>query len=216
MTWGRKLQAFTSLVKDVRSDHAVVRHYHEKYRPTQPTDEKPLAQDAIEMIGLQLMVAYRVMRFFDATGSSLAPRVMSRLIRHAYGSDIHWNADLAPGVMVVHGMGMAISRSARMSPRTSVLFQHCTLGEGRHPDTGDVGAPVVEEGAVIGAGAVVVGPVTIGARSKIMPCCVIVRSVPPDSIVESPSGTVREKRPRAITNGPTSSDDTTSRSRRKS
>jgi serine O-acetyltransferase len=86
--------------------------------------------------------------------------------------------------MIVHGMGMAISHSARVG-HDVVLFQNCTLGIGRHPDTKEVGGPTVEDSAVIGAGAVILGPITIGARSKVMPGCVVVRSVPPDSVVES-------------------------------
>jgi serine O-acetyltransferase len=95
--------------------------------------------------------------------------------------------------MVVHGMGMAISHSARVG-RDVLLFQHCTLGEGRHPDTNEVGAPTVEDGVVVGAGAVLLGPITIGKRSKIMPGCVVVRSVPPDSIVEMPTSIVKPRR----------------------
>ena len=74
-----------------------------------------------------------------------------------------------------------------------VLYQNCTLGVGRHPDTKEVGGPTVEDNAVIGAGAVILGPITIGARSKVMPGCVVVRSVPPDSIVESPQARVQAR-----------------------
>ena len=51
------------------------------------------------------------------------------------------------------------------------------------------------------AGATVLGPITIGARTKIMPGCVVVRSVPPDSIVEAPPATVRPRRPPPVARG---------------
>ena len=161
--------------------------------PHRAAEASSVGRDAIEKVGFQLMAAYRLMRFFVGVDARLASRVTSRAIRHLYGSDIHWDADIAPGVMVVHGMGMAISNAARIEEGV-LLFQHVTLGEGRHPDTREVGAPTVERDAVIGAGATILGPVTIGARTKIMPGCVIVRSVPPDSIVESPETTVRSRR----------------------
>jgi serine O-acetyltransferase len=189
----RKLSAAASQFVDaLRADHAAVQEFHEKYGRSGGASS-PLAKDVVEKIGLQVMAAYRLMRFFAAVDARLASRITSRMIRHLYGSDIHWEADIAPGVMVVHGMGMAISHSARVG-RSVLLFQHCTLGEGRHPDTKEVGAPNVEDGAVVGAGAVVVGPITIGARSKIMPGCVVVRSVPPDCLVESPQAIVRPRR----------------------
>jgi serine O-acetyltransferase len=185
--------AATAFVDGVRADHETLRAFHRKYGGS-AADGTPLARDVLEKVGFQIMTAYRVMRFFSEAEAKLPSRITSRLIRHLYGSDIHWEADFAPGVMVVHGMGMAISHSARVG-RDVLLFQNCTLGEGRHPDTKEVGAPTVEDGAVIGAGAVILGPITIGARAKVMPGCVVVRSVPPDSIVESPRASVRSRAP---------------------
>ncbi len=182
-----------ALVSGVRADHDAVARFHGKYgaRRHEPS---PIAKDLVEKIGFQLVAAYRVMRFFREVDAKLPAQLASRAIRHLYGSDVHWEAEIAPGVMVVHGMGMAIGHAARIG-RGVLIFQNCTLGEGRHPDTHEVGAPTVEEEAVIGAGATILGPITIGARSKIMPGCVVVRSVPPDSIVESPGATVRARRP---------------------
>jgi serine O-acetyltransferase len=168
----------------------MLRRSHQKYRGA--ASGGSLVADVVEKVGLQFMSAYRLMRFFSEVDAKLPAQVVSRLIRHVYGSDVHWEADMAPGVMIVHGMGMAISGSARVEAGVT-LFQHCTLGEGRHPDTHEVGAPVVEEGAVIGVGAVVIGPITVGKRSKVMPGCVVVRSVPPDSIVEAAPSVVRTR-----------------------
>lgn len=183
--------ALAKLVSDVRADHVMMRRYHATYN-ARMDGKAPVLRDLVEKIGFQVVAAYRVMRFFNDVDAGLAARVVSRVIRHAYGSDIHWDADFAPGVMVVHGMGMAISHAARVH-EGALLFQHCTLGEGRNAETGEVGAPTVERDAVIGAGATLVGPITIGARSKIMPGCVVVQSVPPDSIVESPTPNVRPR-----------------------
>jgi serine O-acetyltransferase len=181
--------AFGRFVADVRKDHDVMVRHHAKYGGRSP-EGGPIARDLVEKVGFQLLAAYRTMRFFQSTDAKLPAQIASRVIRHLYGSDIHWDADIAPGVMVVHGMGMAISRSAKIDEDV-VLFQHCTLGEGRHPETGEVGAPHVERGVVVGAGATLIGPITIGAWSKIMPGCVVVRSVPPNSIVEAPTVTIR-------------------------
>jgi serine O-acetyltransferase len=182
--------AAASFVAALRTDQRVLQGFQQKYGGS-PIGAS-LSSDLIDKVGLQLMGAYRLMRFLSDIEARLPARVVSRLIRHLYGSDIHWDAVLDPGVMVVHGMGMAISKSAHVG-RGVILFQHCTLGEGRHPDTKEVGAPTIEEGAVIGVGAVVLGPVTIGRGSKVMPGCVVTRSVPADSVVEAPKPVVRTR-----------------------
>jgi len=187
--------ALSSLADAVRTDQRTLHGFHSKYGGRW-NDSTPLARDLAQNVGLQLLAGVRLMRFFNEIEAPLASRITSRMIRHLYGSDIHWDAEFAPGVMVVHGMGMAISHAAKIDEDV-LLFQNCTLGEGRDPDTKEVGAPHVEAGAVIGAGCTIIGPVTIGAKSKVMPGCVITRSVPPGSIVESPTAVVKARKPGA-------------------
>ena len=179
------------LVESVREDHALIHRQGVKYagKPERP---EAFAGALVQKVGLQMMAAYRLMRLFSEVGIPLAPRIMSRLIRHAYGSDIHWDAELAPGVMIVHGMGMAVSHAARVG-RGVVLSHNITLGLGTHPDTRAVGGPTIEDDVVIGPGATILGPITVGARTKIMPGCLVVRSVPPDSLVESVISAVKPR-----------------------
>ena len=109
----------------------------------------------------------------------------------------HWNAELADGVTIVHGMGLAISGSARVGARC-LLFHNVTLGEGIDKETRAVGAPTVEDDVHIGPGATLLGPITIGTGSKIMAGSVVTQSVPPHSLVEAPAPTVVARvRPRA-------------------
>lgn len=180
---GRLGAAASRFADAVREDHALVRRNAVKYagRPDQP---EALSSALVQKVGLQMMAAYRLMRLLSAAGIPLAPKVVSRFIRHAYGADIHWDAELAPGVMIVHGMGIAVSYAARVG-RGVLLFQNVTLGVGTHPETRESGGPTIEENVSIGPGATILGPVTIGARSKVMPGCLVLRSVPPDSLVEA-------------------------------
>jgi serine O-acetyltransferase len=106
-----------------------------------------------------------------------------------YGSDIHWEAELEPGIVVVHGMGLAVSRAARVA-HGAILFQNVTLGMGVDPETRAVGAPVLEHDVHVGAGSTLVGPITVGARSKVTSNCFVRASVRPDSLVESPMPSV--------------------------
>lgn len=175
----------------VRADHALIQQAAIKYG-SRPGEPESLGGALVQKIGLQMMTAYRIMRLLSTAGVPLAPKIVSRLIRHAYGADIHWDAELAPGVMIVHGMGIAVTHAARVGPGV-VLSQNVTIGLGRHPETGETGGPTIEENVVIGPGATLLGPITIGAGSKIMPGCVVVRSVPPDSIVAAATPVVKPR-----------------------
>jgi serine acetyltransferase/GT2 family glycosyltransferase len=176
---------------DLRADQEVMRQYEAKYGHTTASDGR-LGADLVQKIGLQTMAAYRVMRALHASGSTLAAKAVSRLIRHLYGSDIHWEAQFEPGVMLVHGMGLAISREARVA-RGCILFQHVTLGMGIDPDTRQSGAPTLERNVHVGPGATLIGPITVGEGSKIMAGAVLTRSVPPGSLVETPAPEVRPR-----------------------
>jgi serine acetyltransferase len=191
------------MVDAVREDHRMLRHYDAKYASGRD-DTSGLASDLVKRVGFQIMVAYRGMRFLSEARIPLAPQVASRLIRHVYGSDIHWDAKFEPGVVLVHGMGLAVSGSARVE-RGAILFQHVTLGTSTDGNRRS-GAPVIERDVHVGAGATIVGPVTVGARSKVTANCFLRSSVPPDSLVESPHPSVtpragRSPRPRSGADG---------------
>jgi serine O-acetyltransferase len=177
--------AIGHLLSAVRADRDMLRRYDGKYGQ-QDRRLEPLAKDVLQRVGLQMMAAYRLMRFFAEAGVPLAPKVVGRMIRLLYGADIHYEARLDPGVVLVHGMGLAVSRAARVGAGV-ILSQNVTLGDGIDPETRAIGAPTIEEGVHIGPGATLIGPITVGARSKIMPGAVVRASVPAGCLVETPA-----------------------------
>jgi serine O-acetyltransferase len=186
---GKLRHAWREMTTAVREDHAMLQHYDAKYSAGMRQAPPGLAHDLFTRIGFQLLAACRIMHFCANAGVPVAPRVASRLIRHLYGSDIHWEAQLDPGIVFVHGMGLAISRAARVE-RGAILFQNVTLGMGIDAETRDVGAPLVEKDVHVGAGTTMVGPIRIGARSKVTANCFVRASIPPDSLVEAPTPSV--------------------------
>ena len=144
-----------------------------------------LGADLVKKIGFQEMVAVRAMRSLRARGLTLGAQFVSRMIRHTFGSDIHWDAQFEPGVMLVHGFGLAVSYAAYVS-EGCILFQQVTLGFGTDPDSKESGGPRLEPYVHVGIGATLFGPIVIGRESKIMAGCVLNRSVPMRSIVEAP------------------------------
>ncbi len=183
--------AARELVQSIREDHRLLVETNARYDPRQREIPSPAAAFVVN-IGFQIVVGYRLMRFLHARGLSLAARIVARAIRHAYGADIHWDAELAPGLVVVHGFGLAISHGARTGPGC-ILSQNVTLGMGRDPGTGATGAPELGEGVVVGPGAALIGPIVVGDRSKIMAGCTVSESVPAHSIVEAPAVSIRPR-----------------------
>jgi serine O-acetyltransferase len=188
------VSAFSDFVAAVRADHATIVRYGAKYGDSR-NPAGSLLGDAVRKVGFQMMVAYRAMRLLRAWHLPLLPQIASRLIRHLYGSDLHWEARFDPGVMIVHGMGLCISHSARVESGV-ILFQGVTLGVGIDPVTRETGAPHVEADVHVGAGATLIGPIRVGARSKVMGGVVLMRSVPEDSLVKAPEPSVKARSPR--------------------
>jgi serine O-acetyltransferase len=142
-----------------------------------------------------MMASVRLMQSLEAAQIPLLPQVVSRLIRHFYGAEIHWRAAIAPGVSLIHGTGLVVSHSAHVAPGC-ILFQHVTLGEGIHPETRQVGAPRLGLDVHVGPGATLIGPIEIGDRTKIMAGAVVTRSVPPDSLVRPAEAVVTRRDPK--------------------
>jgi serine acetyltransferase/GT2 family glycosyltransferase len=178
---GGPLANFRQMILAIRADHDSLRRQARKYR-AQGDDGGPLLVDLVRKIGFQIMTWYRVMRFFEQCRVPLVPQMLSRTIRHLFGADLHWKARLAPGVSVVHGVGLVISHAAEVGPGC-ILFHNVTLGEARDSSSGKLGAPRLGSDVHVGPGATLLGPIDVGPGTKIMAGSVLDRGVPAGSIV---------------------------------
>jgi serine O-acetyltransferase len=192
---GTDLVRAVGLRASIREDHRVLRGYQEKYRNSSPS-AKDLPIDAIAKIGFQMMVVMRLMFWCRDHRLVPAAAVISRLIRHLYGAEVHYRATVSPGVCIVHGTGLVIGANAVVGPEC-ILFQGVTLGESSDGVSGRIGTPRLERRVHVGPNAVLLGPFTIGAESKIMANTVVMSDVPPGSVVLSlaPSIVARGSRP---------------------
>ena len=120
-------------------------------------------------------------------GWSTPARLVSHVSRFVTGIEIHPAAKLGPGLFIDHGMGVVIGETAEVGENVSLL-QGVTLGgtslkrEKRHPTLGN--------NVVVGAGAKVIGAFKIGDGSRIGAGSVVVREVPPNSVVVGVPGKV--------------------------
>ena len=177
---------------DVRADYQQVARYRAKYHG-QSLSAWRLPADMVQKIGFQMAVAVRLMQCCRRLGLPLAPQVASRLIRHLYSSEIHWDADIRPGLSIIHGVGLIVSHAATVS-EGCILFQNVTLGEGIDPVTRKIGAPHLEADVHVGPGATLVGPIRVGRGSKIMAGSVLAQSVPEGTLVVPAAAVVQARR----------------------
>lgn len=141
--------------------------------------------------GFRAVRAYRRAHRFFIHGHTLIARFISAHARKTTGIDIHPAAKIGEGLFIDHGVGVVIGETAEIGDDVTI-YQGVTLG-----GTGkDVGKrhPTVGNGAIIYAGAKVLGPIFIGEYSKIGAGSVVLKEVPPYStVVGVPAKVVRQK-----------------------
>jgi serine acetyltransferase/glycosyltransferase involved in cell wall biosynthesis len=183
---------FTTMCAAVRADHESIRRYRQKYNGEEIPSSR-LFVDLVMKVGFQIMAWYRLMRFFDASRIPVLPMIVSRLIRHLYGADIHWKARIEPGISIVHGVGLVLSGLSSVESGC-ILFHHVTLGESIDPISGKTGAPRLGRDVHVGPGATLLGPIVVGDSTKIGAGAVLMRSVAPGSLVMQPDAVVTSRR----------------------
>ena len=154
-------------------------------------ERDPAARSALEVIlcypGLWALWGHRIAHRLWHLRLRLAARVVAQWARILTGIDIHPAATIGPRLFIDHGTGVVIGETAEIGADVT-LYHGVTLGgtsleQGkRHPTLGDR--------VVVGAGAKVLGPITIGEGSRIGANAVVVRDVPPDVVVVGVPGEI--------------------------
>ena len=147
--------------------------------------------------GFQAIILYRLSRALWQRGVPLLPLVLTRLAQSLFAVDIAYQADLGPGIVIVHGFGLVIG-SETVIEGDCCLFHGVTLGDrgsewvgSSRPD----GHPTLETNVMVGAGAKILGPIRIGRSSIIGANAVVLRDVPPFSIMAGVPARIVGQRP---------------------
>lgn len=144
---------------------------------------------------LHALWLYRLAHRGYLKGRRFSPRLISLIGRFiSSGIDIHPGATIGRRFFIDHGSGVVIGETAVIGDDV-MLYHQVTLGatgwwkDMRRPH-GAQRHPTIEDGVVIGSGAAVLGPITVGARSKIGAQALVIESIPPDSIVLGHAGAI--------------------------
>ena len=127
--------------------------------------------------GFHAVVLHRVAHSCWNSGWRWLARWISHWGRFLTGIEIHPGAKIGERVFIDHGMGVVIGETAEVGDDCTI-YHGVTLG-GTSLYKGAKRHPTLGRGVVIGAGAKVLGPLTIGARAKIGSNAVVVKNVPP-------------------------------------
>jgi len=143
-------------------------------------ERDPAARNTWEILtcypGFHALLFHRLAHWLWETGLKWLARFTSHFGRWLTGIEIHPGAKIGRRFFIDHGMGVVIGETAEIGDDCT-LYHGVTLGgtswnKGkRHPTLGN--------GVVIGAGAKILGPITIGAGARIGSNAVVVKEVPP-------------------------------------
>ena len=155
----------------------------------------PAARSKLEVFftygGFRALFRHRRAHWFYKHGFKRLAQIISARTRKLTGVDIHPAAEIEGGVFIDHGVGVVIGETAVVG-RDVLIYQGVTLG-GTGKDTGKR-HPTIEEGVMLSAGAKVLGPITVGAHSKVGAGSVVLKDVPPHcTVVGVPGRIVKQK-----------------------
>jgi serine O-acetyltransferase len=147
-------------------------------------------QVILQYAGFKAVRLYRIAHWLHLHRRTFLARAVSQHARHRTGIEIHPGATIGKGLFIDHGMGVVIGETAEIGDWCTI-YQGVTLG-----GTGkDVGKrhPTIGNNVLIGAGAKILGPFTVGNNAKVAANAVVLDEVEDDTtVVGVPARAVRK------------------------
>ena len=154
-------------------------------------DRDPAAKSKLSLIltypGVKAVFFHRIANFFSVAKFDLIARIISQFSRFLTGIEIHPKAKIGKNLFIDHGMGVVIGETSEIGDNVTI-YHMATLG-GIAPSINSNEQrnvkrhPTIEDDVVIGSGAQVLGPVTVGRCAKIGANAVITKDVPEKAVM---------------------------------
>ena len=154
-------------------------------------DRDPAAKSKLIIIltypGVKAVFFYKIANFFSLAKFHLIAKIISQLARFLTGIEIHPAAKIGKNLFIDHGMGVVIGETSDIGNNVTI-YHGVTLG-GISPSINSDQQrnikrhPTIQDNVVIGSGAQILGPITIGKNSKIGSNAVVTNDVPDNAIM---------------------------------
>ena len=154
-------------------------------------DRDPAAKSKLSLIltypGVKAIFFHKIANFFAIAKFDLVARIISQFSRFLTGIEIHPKAKIGKNLFIDHGMGVVIGETSEIGDNVTI-YHMVTLG-GISPSINSDSQreikrhPTLMDNVVVGSGAQILGPVTIGKNSKIGANAVVTKDVPDNAVM---------------------------------
>ena len=151
----------------------------------------PAAKSKLSVIltypGVKAVFMHRIANFFAIAKFDLVARIISQFSRFMTGIEIHPKAKIGKNLFIDHGMGVVIGETSDIGDNVTI-YHMVTLG-GISPSINSDNQreikrhPTLQDNVVVGSGAQVLGPITIGKNAKIGANAVVTKDVPENGVM---------------------------------
>ena len=151
----------------------------------------PAAKSKVSVIltypGVKAVFFHQIAHFFSVAKFDLVARIISQFSRFLTGIEIHPKAKIGKNLFIDHGMGVVIGETSEIGDNVTI-YHMVTLG-GISPSIDSDGQrdvkrhPSLKNNVVVGSGAQVLGPVTVGENAKIGANAVVTKNVPENAVM---------------------------------
>tara|TARA_Y100001949_G_scaffold116028_1_gene98607 strand:+ start:452 stop:1036 length:585 start_codon:yes stop_codon:yes gene_type:complete len=151
----------------------------------------PAAKSKLSVIltypGVKAVFMHRIANFFAIAKFDLVARIISQFSRFMTGIEIHPKAKIGKNLFIDHGMGVVIGETSDIGDNVTI-YHMATLG-GISPSINSDKQreikrhPTLKDNVVIGSGAQVLGPITVGKNAKIGANAVVTKDVPENGVM---------------------------------
>ena len=154
-------------------------------------DRDPAAKSKLSVIltypGVKAVLFHQIAHFFSVAKFNLIARVISQFSRFLTGIEIHPAAKIGKNFIIDHGMGVVIGETSEIGDNVSI-YHMVSLG-GISPSVNSDNQrqvkrhPTLKDNVVIGSGAQVLGPLTVGENAKVGANAVVTKDVPANAVM---------------------------------
>ena len=151
----------------------------------------PAAKSKLSIIltypGAKAVFFHKIANFFAIAKFNLVARIISQFSRFLTGIEIHPKANIGKNLFIDHGMGVVIGETSEIGDNVTI-YHMATLG-GISPSINSNEQrnikrhPTLKDNVVVGSGAQILGPVTVGKNAKIGANAVVTKDVPENAVM---------------------------------